>query len=148
VEERKEISRKPGASAAAKAARTPAKPRRVGLRPEKGWHKRNFLTQVLIPSLFTKRLGTHLDALFPDLADGQVGITWIGHASFLLQTQGVNILVDPNWAKWLKVIKRIKHPGISRRSISSSSRMLISITWIARHCAASRRISRSSSRSR
>jgi L-ascorbate metabolism protein UlaG (beta-lactamase superfamily) len=125
VEERKEISRKPGASAAAKAARTPAKPRRVGLRPEKGWHKRNFLTQVLIPSLFTKRLGTHLDALFPDLADGQVGITWIGHASFLLQTQGVNILVDPNWAKWLKVIKRIKHPGIHLHDLPEIDLVLV-----------------------
>ncbi len=125
MEERKEISRKPGASAAAKAARAPAKPRRVGLRPEKGWHKRNFLTQVLIPSLFTKRLGTHLDALFPDLTDGQVGITWIGHASFLLQTQGVNILVDPNWAKWLKVIKRIKHPGIHLHDLPEIDLVLV-----------------------
>ncbi len=39
--------------------------RKVGLRPEKGWHKRNFFTQVLIPSLFTKRHGSHLEALFP-----------------------------------------------------------------------------------
>jgi L-ascorbate metabolism protein UlaG (beta-lactamase superfamily) len=125
VEERKEISRKSGAAPAAKGGRAPAKARRVGLRPEKGWHKRNFLTQVLIPSLFTKRLGTHLDALFPDLADGQVGVTWIGHASFLLQTQGVNILIDPNWAKWLKVIKRIKHPGIKLHDLPEIDLVLV-----------------------
>ena len=125
MEERKEISRKSGAAPATKGGRAPAKARRVGLRPEKGWHKRNFLTQVLIPSLFTKRLGTHLDALFPDLADGQVGITWIGHASFLLQTQGINILIDPNWAKWLKVIKRIKLPGIHLHDLPEIDLVLV-----------------------
>ncbi len=38
-------------------------------------------------------------------------ITWIGHASFLLQTHEVNVLIDPNWSMWLKVIKRLKKPG-------------------------------------
>jgi L-ascorbate metabolism protein UlaG (beta-lactamase superfamily) len=125
VEERKEVSRNSGSAPASKGGRAQAKVRRVGLRPEKGWHKRNFLTQVLIPSLFTKRLGTHLEALFPDLADGQVGLTWIGHASFLLQTQGVNILIDPNWAKWLKVIKRIKHPGIQLHDLPEIDMVLV-----------------------
>jgi L-ascorbate metabolism protein UlaG (beta-lactamase superfamily) len=120
VEKRKEISRKtPPPAAKGKQAR------KVGLRPEKGWSKRNFLTQVLIPSLFTKRLGQHLDALFPDLTDGQVGLTWIGHASFLLQTQGVNMLIDPNWAKWLKVIKRIKHPGIQLHDLPEIDLVLV-----------------------
>jgi L-ascorbate metabolism protein UlaG (beta-lactamase superfamily) len=86
--------------------------KKVGLKPAKGWHKRNFLTQVLIPSLFTRRLGNHLEALFPDLKDPDIGVTWIGHASFLIQTHGVNLLIDPNWAKWMKVIKRLKHPGL------------------------------------
>jgi L-ascorbate metabolism protein UlaG (beta-lactamase superfamily) len=80
---------------------------------------------VLIPSLFTKRLGSHLEALFPDLVDGQIGITWIGHASFLLQTQGVNILIDPNWARWLKVIKRIKHPGIKLHDLPEIDLVLV-----------------------
>ena len=40
-------------------------------------------------------------------------MTWIGHASFLLQTHDTNILIDPNWAKWLKVIKRLKPPGFA-----------------------------------
>ena len=78
--DRKEVSRKSSHAAGAKSGRAPAKAKKVGLRPEKGWHKRNFLTQVLIPSLFTKRLGSHLEALFPDLAEGQIGLTWIGDA--------------------------------------------------------------------
>lgn len=105
-----------------RATRSVAK---VGLKPAKGWHKRNFLTQVLIPSLFTKRLGSHLEALFPELKENQIGITWIGHASFLIQTQGFNVLIDPNWAKWLKVIKRIKHPGIHLHDLPQIDLVLV-----------------------
>jgi L-ascorbate metabolism protein UlaG (beta-lactamase superfamily) len=126
VEKRKEISRDPGEVSTTNGDGTgEGEVRRVGLKPEKGWHKRNFLTRVLIPSLFTKRLGKHLDALFPELVDGQIGLTWIGHASFLLQTQGVNILIDPNWAKWLKVIKRIKHPGIQLHDLPEIDLVLV-----------------------
>ena len=103
----------------------PPRTRKVGLKPAKGWHKRNFLTQVLIPSLFTRRLGSHLEALFPELKENQIGITWIGHASFLIQTQGVNLLIDPNWAKWLKVIKRIKHPGIQLHDLPQIDLVLV-----------------------
>ena len=81
------------------------------LRPKADWHKRNYLTSVLIPSLFTKRSGDHEPPEFPKLKPGEICITWIGHASFLLQTHEVNVLIDPNWAKWLKVIKRLKQPG-------------------------------------
>ena len=84
---------------------------RVRLRPRADWHRRNFLTEVLIPSLFTKRSGVHVPPEFPDIKKGEICITWIGHASFLIQTYEVNVLVDPIWSKWLKVIKRLKQPG-------------------------------------
>jgi L-ascorbate metabolism protein UlaG (beta-lactamase superfamily) len=84
---------------------------RVGLRPGMAWHRRNFLTQVLIPSLFTKRSGDEAAPRFPKIRLGEYGITWIGHASFLIQTHDCNVLIDPNWARWLKVIKRLKQPG-------------------------------------
>ena len=84
---------------------------KVGLRPSADWHKRNFLTSVLIPSLFTKRAGKGGLPLFPKIKKGELGITWIGHASFLIQTPEVNVLIDPNWAMWLKVVKRLKKPG-------------------------------------
>src|SRR5438093_4447083 len=105
------MKRKPETKNAAPNGSAPAA-KKIGLKPAKGWHKRNFLTQVLIPSLFTKRLGAHFEALFPEIKESEIGVTWIGHASFLIQTNGVNLLIDPNWAKWLKVIKRLKHPGI------------------------------------
>jgi L-ascorbate metabolism protein UlaG (beta-lactamase superfamily) len=85
---------------------------RVGLRPASDWHKRNFLTSVLIPSFFTKRIGDRAQPFFPPIRNGEICLTWIGHASFLIQTAEVNVLVDPNWSMWLKVIKRLKRPGI------------------------------------
>lgn len=84
---------------------------RVKLRPRADWHRRNFLTEVLIPSLFVRRAGEFVPPIFPKIERGQIGLTWIGHASFLIQTHEVNILIDPNWSKWLKVIKRLKQPG-------------------------------------
>jgi L-ascorbate metabolism protein UlaG (beta-lactamase superfamily) len=84
---------------------------RVKLRPRSDWHRRNFLMEVLIPSLFVKRAGQFALPQFPKIESGQIGLTWIGHASFLIQTPEVNMLIDPNWAKWLKVIKRLKQPG-------------------------------------
>ena len=40
-----------------------------------GWHKRNFLAEVVIPSLFTKRQGARLKPEFPALSAGQICIT-------------------------------------------------------------------------
>jgi len=84
----------------------------VGLKPKADWHRRNFLTEVLIPSLFARRGGPSRVASLPLLRAGQIGLTWIGHASFLIRAGGRNILIDPNWANWLKVIKRLRKPGI------------------------------------
>ena len=81
------------------------------MRPRADWHRRNFLTEVLIPSLFIRRAGEFAPPVFPKIGSAQIGLTWIGHASFLIQTHEVNILIDPNWSKWLKVIKRLKQPG-------------------------------------
>jgi L-ascorbate metabolism protein UlaG (beta-lactamase superfamily) len=87
---------------------------RVGLRPGKGWLRRNFITEVYLPSLFTRRQGRRHpgEPVYPALDNRRIGLTWIGHASFLITWRGLNILVDPIWSLWLKVVKRIKHPGI------------------------------------
>ncbi len=101
----------PDAAAQTFAQGSPA--RRVGVKLEKGWHKRNFFVEVFLPSLLERRNGTPNAApLFPALTGGQIGITWVGHASFLLQMAGLNILVDPNWSMWLKGVKRLKTPGL------------------------------------
>ncbi len=42
----------------------------------------------------------------------QLGVTFIGHSSFFLQIAGKNIVVDPNFARWLFVLKRLRQPGL------------------------------------
>ncbi len=46
------------------------------------------------------------------VAPGELAITFIGHASFLLQIGGLNILVDPVFAHWLVLIHRLRRPGV------------------------------------
>jgi L-ascorbate metabolism protein UlaG (beta-lactamase superfamily) len=75
------------------------------------WHERNFITEVLLPSFFTRRAGMRQRPVFPMLKAGELCLTWIGHASFLVQTPKHNILIDPNWANWLLVIRRLKRAG-------------------------------------
>ncbi len=44
--------------------------------------------------------------------NGELALTFIGHSSFFLQTAGKAILIDPNFAKWLFVLKRLRRPGL------------------------------------
>jgi L-ascorbate metabolism protein UlaG (beta-lactamase superfamily) len=46
------------------------------------------------------------------VAPGELGVTFIGHSSFFLQTGGRNVLVDPVFAKRLIVLRRQRHPGM------------------------------------
>jgi len=97
----------------------------ITMKPGTGWHKRNFLTEVVIPSMFTKPGGKNACPIFPALGEKDICITWTGHASFLIQTQTASILIDPNWAKWLKVIKRIRHPGIELHDLPDIDLVLV-----------------------
>jgi len=121
--ERSSDSSSPAAAAPRRGNRTAAK--KVSLKPKKGWHKRNFVTEVLIPSIFTKREGGHAPPQFPKVKRNEFGVTWIGHASFLIQTRGKNILIDPIWAKWLKIVKRVKLPGLKLRDLPEIDLVLI-----------------------
>lgn len=98
---------------------------KVGLKPKGDWRRRNFLTEVFIPSIFTRRFGRPLAPRWPELKAGEIGITWIGHASFLVQTESKNLLIDPNWAKWLKVFKRMRRPGLEIHHLPNIDLVLV-----------------------
>lgn len=97
----------------------------VGLKFGDGWSKRNFLSEVLLPTLFSRRYGSAQKPAFTPLDEGRFRITWIGHASFLIQTPEHSILIDPNWAKWLKVMKRVRQPGIELHDLPDIDLVLI-----------------------
>jgi len=59
-------------------------------------------------------------------ARGQLGVTFIGHSSFFLQIGGRNVLVDPNFARWIFVLKRLRRPGLRMRDLPPIDAVLIS----------------------
>ena len=86
----------------------------IGLLPTEGWRKRNlqFIGEVLIPSLLSpRRPGEDFGAL-PEVDEKGIGVTWLGHAGFLVRAGGLNIAIDPNWALWHGPVKRLRHPSL------------------------------------
>jgi L-ascorbate metabolism protein UlaG (beta-lactamase superfamily) len=57
---------------------------------------------------------------------GQLGVTFIGHSSFFLQIGGKNILVDPNFARWIFVLKRLRRPGLRLGDLPPIDAVLVS----------------------
>lgn len=53
-------------------------------------------------------------------------ITWIGHSTFFLQYEGLNIVTDPMWARRLGFEKRLGQPGIPLRDMPPIDLILIS----------------------
>jgi L-ascorbate metabolism protein UlaG (beta-lactamase superfamily) len=52
--------------------------------------------------------------------------TWVGHSTFLLQLNGLNILTDPVWAKRMGFQKRLTAPGLSLDDLPEIDAVLIS----------------------
>ncbi len=74
-------------------------------------------------SVVTPRTGEiHRPAL---VSNGELGLTFIGHASFFVQIGGLNVLIDPNFARWLFVLKRLRQPGIYVRDLPPIDLVLV-----------------------
>jgi len=101
----------------------PAPPRRrlprsfKDLTPSKHFNPRTFFRELVWKALLTRRTGQHRRPVFPKLKRGQVALTWIGHASFLIQFTDLNVLIDPNFANWLFLLKRIRRAGLKIRDL-------------------------------
>ena len=59
------------------------------------------------------------------VTNGQLGVTFIGHASFFLQIGGQNVMIDPNFARWLFVLKRLRQPGVQIRDLPPIDLVLV-----------------------
>jgi L-ascorbate metabolism protein UlaG (beta-lactamase superfamily) len=82
------------------------------LTPSNHFNPRTFFREMIWKALLTKRTGQHRKPDFPKLTHGQMALTWIGHASFLAQFNDLNMLIDPNFANWIFLLKRIKRAGL------------------------------------
>jgi L-ascorbate metabolism protein UlaG (beta-lactamase superfamily) len=87
------------------------------LTPTRSFNPRTFFHQMVWKALIARRTGEHRRPAFPKLSRGQVALTWIGHASFLVQFSDLNVLIDPNFANWLFLLKRIKRAGLKLRDL-------------------------------
>lgn len=56
----------------------------------------------------------------------ELGATFIGHSSFFLQLGGRSFLVDPNFARWIFVLKRLRRPGLRPRDLPPIDAVLVS----------------------
>ncbi len=101
----------------------PARPRRrlprsfKELTPSNHFNPRTFFYEMVWKAWLTPRSGRHRKPTFPKLPRGRVAITWIGHASFLIQFNDLNLLIDPNFANWLFLLKRLKRAGLHWRDL-------------------------------
>jgi len=74
-------------------------------------------------SAVTPRTGkTHTVQL---VTNGELGVTFIGHSSFFLQIGGQNVVIDPNFARWLFILKRLRQPGLHLRDLPPMDVVLV-----------------------
>jgi len=114
------------------SAGDPARPRRriprtfKELTPSNHFNPKTFFYEMVWKAWLTPRVGNHKKPVFPRLKQGHVAITWIGHASFLIQFNDLNLLIDPNFANWLFFLKRLKRAGLHIRDLPPIDVVLLS----------------------
>jgi L-ascorbate metabolism protein UlaG (beta-lactamase superfamily) len=57
--------------------------------------------------------------------NGELGLTFIGHSSFFVQLGGRNFVIDPNFARWLFVLKRLRKPGLRIKDLPPIDGVLV-----------------------
>ncbi len=74
------------------------------------WRKLRQLYHVVRESHREAMTGQHAAPLMVD--PEHLGVTFIGHSSFLVQMAGKNLLIDPVFAKRLILLRRARRPGL------------------------------------
>ncbi|WP_018968913.1 MBL fold metallo-hydrolase [Rubritalea marina] len=99
-----------------------------GVKPRRGWVKRNihFFGKVIASEFFKRRKGSTNAPELKSPPTGTARVTWIGHASFLLQFAETSVLVDPNWALWHGFVKRQRQPGLDIKLLPFVDLVLVS----------------------
>ena len=89
--------------------------------PAGGWIRFTFFVSRVWAATLTPRTAS-LPAVASDLAairagQGDPTVTWIGHATLLVQLDGVNVLTDPQWSRRASPVsfagpRRVSAPGL------------------------------------
>ncbi len=58
--------------------------------------------------------------------DGELGITFIGHSSFLIQIGGRKLLIDPVFVERLIALRRLRRPGVRIKDLPAIDMVLLS----------------------
>jgi L-ascorbate metabolism protein UlaG (beta-lactamase superfamily) len=81
------------------------------------------LSRLVKHSAMSRRTGrTYRPVL---AASGQMGVTFIGHSSFFLQIGGANVVIDPIFAPWLFLLKRLRRPGLRIKDLPPLDAVLV-----------------------
>jgi len=115
-----------GLALKAKRKRAPLPRSFKDLTPSKHFKPHTFFYEMVWKALLTPRTGQHQRPTFPKLHKGQVALTWIGHASFLAQFTDLNVLIDPNFANWLFLLKRLRRAGLRVQDLPPADLVLLS----------------------
>lgn len=67
----------------------------------------------------------------PTVASDRLAITWVGHATFLIQVDGVNVLTDPMWSRRASPVQwagpaRFVPPGVDLEALPPVDAALVS----------------------
>src|SRR5262252_2231168 len=81
------------------------------------------VSSLIGQSAFTPRSGKTGKAQL--VSRDQLGVTFIGHSSFFLQIGGKNLVIDPNFARWIFVLKRLRRPGLRLRDLPPIDAVLV-----------------------
>jgi len=100
----------------------------VGLRPKKGWARRNytFWRHRIVPQMFRKPIGGVGQIIHRPLEEGKARVTWIGHAGFFVQFAKHSVVIDPNWAQWHGIVRRQRNPGLHLHEVPLVDLVLVS----------------------
>src|SRR5690349_24371326 len=80
-------------------------------------------TKLVRHSVVTPREGrTHRPTL---ATDGETALTFIGHSSFFVQIGGRNFVIDPNFAKWLFTLTRLRRPGLHIKDLPAIGAVMV-----------------------
>jgi L-ascorbate metabolism protein UlaG (beta-lactamase superfamily) len=84
----------------------------------------SFLARWLRAAFRRPRAAVHQP--LPAIAPGELGVTFVGHASVLLRYHDTRILTDPNLRRWLFGVRRAWEPGLSAEELAPLDVVLIS----------------------